>query len=811
MSRVVKPPAIQQASVEAVPLADVVLLNVSGLVDERFTGFGSFGNATSLVINVAGITRMTSFGVRQWLKAMDALPKKRTELFLLGCPTVFVDQLNMVLNFGGAAKVLTVAAPYTCTSCGVESGESIDVLAERTNLANGVTPEKQCARCGGKLEFDESPESYFAFVNKYGATTIDNATAQALALRGLYSMPDTSAEKPPRIIKLVNDAVTYFRIIGRIGSLFRARPFLVGAEGEVVIDLHEVESYSPSAMYEWRRLLKNLSSQVTAVTLVDVRDSFVSQMGDTLTFAKNVGLASLLVRYVCSDCDATSYEGEMVSDWAGPSANVACECGGTIRADIGESVMAQVRKTHWEVPSASRKVISQRAQLLELALNDAQTQAQTSDTAPPSSVGKDDAILGKYKIVRRLPSGPGAIADTFFAKQVGIGGFEKPVVLKKFDRTLLEQRQQSVELLLFEVKSAGRLTHANIVQVLDVGEVQDALYVALEYVNGKSLDDIIAAVGGPLPIAEAIYIAREIAQALDHAFASTDMAGHQLRVVHGDIGPNNIMLSYDGAVKVLDFGVMMAMMKTSREAQYMAPEAAVEGAYGHASDIFSLGILIYKLCAGSTPFTGTGTKNVVKKMRTGKFRGLEEFAGVPPALAGLVARMISFDPASRPHRAQEVVAALTEIVRRDGLERSPPAVGGLVTRLFPVSDVAARPSGEIPIPAVARSSSRRMSTPAETRPSREISAPPIGRTSSRGFSGAIPRRIGRQDAERAPGIDESAPIGRVDRSARTSRPWLPPQPQPALQPGPAAYALMGVLIAAIAAVTVYFLAPMLWS
>ena len=109
---------------------------------------------------------MTSFGVRQWLKAMDALPKTITELYLLGCPTFFVDQLNMVLNFGGAGKVLTVVAPYTCPSCGVESGEMIDVLAERANLAKGGLPEKECARCGGKLEFDETPESYFAFVEQ---------------------------------------------------------------------------------------------------------------------------------------------------------------------------------------------------------------------------------------------------------------------------------------------------------------------------------------------------------------------------------------------------------------------------------------------------------------------------------------------------------------------------------------------------------------------------------------------------------------------------------------------------------------------
>src|SRR5579862_7605953 len=115
-----------KAVVEAVVAGEAALVTVSGLVDERFEGFGPLGAAKAAVIDVSGITRMTSFGVRQWLKGMDALPKTVVDLYLLGCPTFFVDQLNMVLNFGGASKVVTVVVPYTCPSCGVESGETLD-------------------------------------------------------------------------------------------------------------------------------------------------------------------------------------------------------------------------------------------------------------------------------------------------------------------------------------------------------------------------------------------------------------------------------------------------------------------------------------------------------------------------------------------------------------------------------------------------------------------------------------------------------------------------------------------------------------
>ena len=208
-----KPTARAKTSLHLITAGDSALVSVVGLVDETFGGFGNIGaDLKTLIIDVSGLTRMTSFGVRQWLKGMDALPKSIADLYMLGCPTFFVDQLNMVLNFGGVAQILTVVAPYTCPSCGVESGETIDVLVERATLAKGGISEKQCARCGdGRLEFDETPESYFSFVTKYAASNIQPAAAQLLASQGLYTAPDTAGEKPPKIIiKIVHGSVTYF-------------------------------------------------------------------------------------------------------------------------------------------------------------------------------------------------------------------------------------------------------------------------------------------------------------------------------------------------------------------------------------------------------------------------------------------------------------------------------------------------------------------------------------------------------------------------------------------------------------------------
>ncbi|HEY5935924.1 MAG TPA: serine/threonine-protein kinase, partial [Kofleriaceae bacterium] len=667
---------------------DAALVSVSGLVDERFLGFGDLSQQKTVVINVSGMIRMTSFGVRQWLKAMDALPKSITDLYLLGCPTFFVDQLNMVLNFGGPSKVLTVVAPHTCPSCGVESGEMIDVLAERANLAKGGLPEKTCGRCGGKLEFDETPESYFAFVNKYAASSIAPPAAQLLTTHGLYTSLESAAEKPPRIIKLVHGSVTYFRIIGTIGTMFRARPFLVGAEGEIVIDLAEVDRYDPAGQKEWRRLLKNLSAQVPAVTLVDANESFFSAAGDSLSIARNIAVASVLVPYGCIECFRTSYE-SVPAQWPMQfGAHVCAMCGGSTGNKLAPETLLPLKKASTDVAAASAKVISQRDEILSRALIDASV-AQAGENAS-ATINADDTILGKYKIVRRLSSG--GMAEVFLAKQVGIGGFEKPIALKRILRKLLETRQTAVELFLNEAKIAGRLTHPNIIQVLDVGEVQGALYLAMEYVHGKDLRNVIKKLQQNriiMPLGEACHVVREVAQALHHAYWSMDMTGQQLAVVHRDVSPQNIILGYDGTVKLLDFGVAMSAVTEHAETGivgkwlYMSPETTTNQQIDHRSDLFSLGVILYLLCSGYMPFTGREPKEIVKKIRAGQYKPLQEIVAIPERLALLVDRLLAPNPEDRPQRGSEVAVELTEIARQFGIESSGANISYILKQLFP--------------------------------------------------------------------------------------------------------------------------------
>jgi len=684
-------PGRPKSGVDQKSTGEASIVHVAGLVDEHFAGFGVAAGQKVLVIDVSAMTRMTSFGVRQWLKAMDALPKTITDLYLLGCPTFFVDQLNMVLNFGGAGKVLTVIAPYTCPSCGAESGEQVDVLAERATLAKGGVPEKDCQKCGGKLEFDETPESYFSFVTKYAASNLNPAAAQLLAQLGLYTAIDATGDKPPRIIKLVHGPVTYFRIIGTVGSMFRARPFLVGAEGEVVIDLAEVDRYDALGQREWRRLLKSLAGQVPAITLVDVSEGLLSIAADSVVSAKNLSVWSVLVPYQCIECGRASSESHVLTgQWPIRLAEGVCPtCGGTTRATVHPDALSTLQKATIGAAQASAKLIQNRQEVLSRALTDASVAQAGEGASQP--LDSDDTILGKYKIVRRLSSG--GMAEVFLAKQVGIGGFEKPVALKRILRQLLESRHLAVDMFLNEAKIAGRLAHPNIVQVLDVAEQQGALYLAMEYVHGRDLRDLLKKLRElrtTMPLGDACFIVREISQALHHAYWSVDLSGNQLSVVHRDVSPHNVMLGYDGTVKLLDFGVAMSSVTEQSGATiagkwaYMSPEHTTNQQIDHRSDLFSVGVMFYLMCTGSMPFGGTEPKEIVKKIRAGVYKPLDEVAPhLPPDISHLVRRMLAPNPEDRPQTGQEIVATLNEIMRTYALDGSGATLSQALSQLLP--------------------------------------------------------------------------------------------------------------------------------
>ena len=187
MSREVKASAAlpprqgKRAEVEISSTGDAALVRIYGMLDENFAGFGDPG-ASTVVLDVQGLKFITSFGVRQWLRAMAGLPPTVRDVYLAGCPRIFVEQLNMILNFGGKAQILTLLAPYRCVTCGTESEHMMDAVAQSADIMNGRLPELQCPKCNGRLVLDEIPEMYFACLQRYGPRNVSPVAAQLLAM-----------------------------------------------------------------------------------------------------------------------------------------------------------------------------------------------------------------------------------------------------------------------------------------------------------------------------------------------------------------------------------------------------------------------------------------------------------------------------------------------------------------------------------------------------------------------------------------------------------------------------------------------------
>jgi serine/threonine protein kinase len=203
--------------------------------------------------------------------------------------------------------------------------------------------------------------------------------------------------------------------------------------------------------------------------------------------------------------------------------------------------------------------------------------------------------FGKYLLLERI--NVGGMAEVFKAKAFGVEGFERLVAVKRILPSIAED-QEFITMFVDEAKIAVQLTHANIAQIFDLGRVGDSYFIAMEYVHGKDLRAIFDRArkrGETVPVPMACYVAMKICEGLDYAHNKKDAAGRDLHLVHRDVSPQNVLLSYDGEVKVIDFGIAKAAGKAGKTQAgilkgkfgYMSPEQVRGLPLDRRSDIFA--------------------------------------------------------------------------------------------------------------------------------------------------------------------------------------------------------------------------------
>jgi serine/threonine protein kinase len=275
--------------------------------------------------------------------------------------------------------------------------------------------------------------------------------------------------------------------------------------------------------------------------------------------------------------------------------------------------------------------------------------------------------FGPYRLIRQIAVG--GMAEIHLAKTAGIAGFEKYVALKMIHPNFAED-DQFIQMLVDEAKIAVQLTHGNIAQTFDLGRVGDTYYITMEYVDGADLYKILRRASEQdlaMPLDVCAFIGKEISSALDHAHRKRDHQGKSLGIVHRDVSPQNVLVSYSGEVKLVDFGIAKATMKVRQTAvgvikgkyYYMSPEQAWGDPIDHRSDIFSAGIVLYEMITGQMLYLEEDLHKLLEMARSAEIAPPSKLRrGVPPQLERIVMHALAKVPGERYQSAGDFATDL---------------------------------------------------------------------------------------------------------------------------------------------------------
>ncbi len=371
--------------------------------------------------------------------------------------------------------------------------------------------------------------------------------------------------------------------------------------------------------------------------------------------------------------------------------------------------------------------------------------------------------VGKYKLLRRLAVG--GMAEIFLARIHGEAGFHRKVIIKKILPHYAGE-PEFVRRLVDEGLLASRLNHGNIVQVLDLGRLGPDYFIAMEYVDGVDLRDVLSKAYErefAIPVPIGIHILWQVARALAYAHDKKSARGEALNIIHRDISPANVFISWEGAVKLGDFGIAKASQRLSRHTMtgvlqgkfpYMSPEQTEGITLTQASDIFSFGTLAYELLSQERPFQGDSDMQVLARVKEARFRPIRELRPeLPESFAEVVHGCLEKELDRRFPRGLEVERALARVMQENGWVVSEADVADFLGALY----------GERPAPI-------EDDLPDEEEGGEIVEASPLDPFDLKAGMPVVPRR-----AAPPPAQEFTRAVSRSDwrlRQQRRNRTWL---------------------------------------
>ncbi|TXD34955.1 protein kinase [Lujinxingia vulgaris] len=299
--------------------------------------------------------------------------------------------------------------------------------------------------------------------------------------------------------------------------------------------------------------------------------------------------------------------------------------------------------------------------------------------------------FGRYALLQKI--GAGGMAEIYRAKTFGAAGFEKEFAIKLILPSLVDDTE-FVEMFINEAKIAVSLYHANVVQVFDLGELDNQYYIAMEFVHGKDLLDVLARCAElniKIPLNLVLFIAMEMLKGLDFAHRAKDPYGDDLNIIHRDVSPSNILISYAGDVKVGDFGVAKAAIQRNLtesgtlkgKVGYMSPEQVMGEEIDSRSDIFSACIVFVEALSMNRLFVGSSDLDVMLKVRDADVEAsLEKMGPLPSDLVQIIRTGLARHREDRYQSAGEFYQALMDFCFQHSIKVSGNDLSNLMRRLF---------------------------------------------------------------------------------------------------------------------------------
>jgi serine/threonine protein kinase len=269
---------------------------------------------------------------------------------------------------------------------------------------------------------------------------------------------------------------------------------------------------------------------------------------------------------------------------------------------------------------------------------------------------KRPTTFGKYLLLERI--NVGGMAEVFIAKAFGVEGFERFLAIKKILPTMAED-QEFITMFIDEARISVQLNHANVVHIHELGKYDETYFIAMEYVAGRDLRTILERYRRRkeiMPTAQAVFIASKMCEGLDYAHRKKDARGQDLGIIHRDVSPQNILVSYEGEVKIIDFGIAKAANRSQKTQAgilkgkfgYMSPEQVRGMSIDRRSDIFAVGVILYEMLTGEKLFVGESDFSTLEKVRNAEVPLPRQFnPNIPSGLEKVVLKALAREPEDR--------------------------------------------------------------------------------------------------------------------------------------------------------------------